>query len=202
MTEIFSFITIIICKAMGKILKVENKELRLMKAYSSSNYKSKTVLTNSTFDFIELWLMRESNAQGREALFYWRQAKNFYISTLSLPIESKPLTAYYCCMNATKALLAIRNISTVNITHGVSGSRNGTKGDVASDEITFLGSGVLCELSRILGDPVNKQTYKLQDLFYNLVCIHRTFTITFSTFTELFIPISEIVFENVKNYFS
>lgn len=184
---------------MGKILKVENREFHLMKAYSFSNYKSKTVLTNSTFDFIELWLMREANIQGKEALFYWKQARNFYESTLTLPIESKPLTAYYCCMNATKALLAIRNIPTINISHGVTSSRNDTQGNIASDEITFLGAGVLCELSRILGDPVVKQTYKLQDLFYNLVCIHRTFTITFSSFAELFIPISEIDFEYVNN---
>ena len=183
---------------MGKILKVGNREICLMKSYSLSNYKSKTVLTNSIFDFIELWLMRDTNAKGKEALFYWRQAKNFYESTLAIPIESKPLTAYYCCMNATKALLAIRNVPTINISHGVTASRSATKGDIASDEITFLGAGVLFELSRILGDPVVKQTYKLQDLFYNLVCIHRTFTITFSAFTELFIPISEIEFENIQ----
>ena len=67
---------------MGKILKVENREFHLMKAYSFSNYKSKTVLTNSTFDFIELWLMREDNIHGKEALFYWKQARNFYESTL------------------------------------------------------------------------------------------------------------------------
>lgn len=80
---------------MGKILKVGNREIRLMKSYSLPNYKSKTVLTNSIFDFIELWLMRDTNAVGKEALFYWRQAKNFYESTLAIPIESKPLTAYF-----------------------------------------------------------------------------------------------------------
>ncbi len=184
---------------MGKTLKIENREIRLLKSYSSANYKSKTVLSNSIFDFIELSLMREANDKSKEALFYWRQAKNFYLATLNIPIESQPLTAYYCCMNATKALLAIRNIPTVNISHGVSASRNGTKGNIVSDEIVYLGGGVLCELSRILGDPVTKQSYKLQDLFYNLVCVHRTFSITFPSFTELYVPISEISFEPVAN---
>lgn len=182
---------------MKKTLKFGNREIRLLKSYSSANYKSKTVLSNSIFDFVELWLMRE--CKTKNALFYWKQAKNFYISTLTLPIESKPLTAYYSCMNAAKTLLEIRGISTINISHGVSSVRSSTKGNIVSDEIIFLGAGVLYELSKLLGDPVIKETYKVQDLFYNLVCIHRTFIITFPSFTELFIPISEVEFETIIN---
>lgn len=55
---------------MGKTLKIENREIRLLKSYSSANYKSKTVLSNSIFDFIELSLMREANDKSKEALFY------------------------------------------------------------------------------------------------------------------------------------
>lgn len=184
---------------MEKLLKIDNKEKKLLKSYTNVNYDSKNVLANSTFDFIELFLMRKCKVGDNSALFYWRQAKNFYLSTLTIPVESKPLTAYYCCMNAAKALLSIRNIPTINISHGVSSSRNDTKGDIASDKITFNGSGVLWELSKILGDSLNKEVFVLQDLFYNLVCIHRTFTITFSSFTELFIPISDVCFQFVNN---
>ena len=58
----------------------------------------------------------------------------------------------------------------------------------------FLGSGVLNELSRYLGEDVNKKTYNIKDLLYNIPCIHRTYSITYSGTPELFIPISNIRF--------
>lgn len=165
-----------------------------MKAYLTPNYKQRTILTNSVFDFVELWLTSRKDKKT-DALFYWRQAKNFYIATENLNIEAKPLTAYYCCLNAAKALLDIHNVGLTNISHGVSSARGTTQGNILKDKVTYTGSGVLFELSRILGDPTAKTDYLLKDLFYNVPCIHRTFTVTFTDCAELFIPVSDIVYE-------
>lgn len=175
-------------------LNIGGRDLHLMKAYLTPNYEQRTILTNSVFDFVELWLTSRKEKK-QDALFYWRQAKNFYLATENLDIEAKPLTAYYCCLNATKALLDIHNIPLTNISHGVSSARGTTQGNISKDKVIYTGGGVLFELSRILGDPTAKTEYLLKDLFYNVPCIHRTFTVTFTDCAELFIPVLDIVYE-------
>lgn len=181
-----------------QFLNLGGRDLHLMKAYLAPNYQQRTILTNSAFDFVELWLSSRKEKKP-DALFYWRQAKNFFLATENLDIEAKPLTAYYCCLNAAKALLDIHNVSLTNISHGVSSARETTHGNILKDKVTYLGSGVLFELSRILGDPTVKIDYLLKDLFYNIPCIHRTFTVTFSDCSELFIPVSNIIFEQMND---
>ena len=58
----------------------------------------------------------------------------------------------------------------------------------------FLGSGVLNELSRYLGENVDKQTHNIKDLLYNIPCVHRSFAITYTGTTELFVPIRNLKF--------
>lgn len=101
-----------------------------MKAYTSTNYKSKTVLTNSIFEYVELWLKRQSSEKSTEPLFYWLQSRDFYNASLWLPITSKPLTAYYSCVNVAKALLSLHKIDIVNISHGVFSARSGTSHNI------------------------------------------------------------------------
>ena len=88
---------------MSRLLKVDNKVVRLMKSHVSPEYGYKTVLTNSVFDYVDLWLKSHSGKKYEESSFLWKQAKNFYEASTLLPIDAKPLTAYYCIMNATKA---------------------------------------------------------------------------------------------------
>lgn len=176
-----------------RTIKINGKELKLMKAHIKPNYKSRTVLSNTTFDYIMLWLRNNCNAN--DAVFYWKQAMDFYNATISLPEESKPLTAYYSCMNAAKALLSLNGLDMVNISHGVSSSRNDATEVLSKAEITYTGSGVLWELSRLLGERQVKQKYKVQDLLYNIPCIHRTFSLSYSKFSELFIPVSDVCFD-------
>ena len=61
-------------------------------------------------------------------------------------------------------------------------------------EVIFLGSGVLNELSRYLGENVDKQTHNIKDLLYNIPCVHRSFAITYTGTTELFVPIRNLKF--------
>jgi len=180
-----------------KKLEINSKELSLMKPVTAANYDKKTVLTNSSWEYVDLWLKRQSkNERAKQALFFWTQAKNFFDASEVLPIESRPLTAYYCCMNAAKALLAIKGPKTINfdnITHGVSSDRRqwGKSNNIKQAEVKFSGSGVLFELSKYLGEEACKKTYSVYDLMYNIPCIHRAFSITYGC-PELFIPIRDI----------
>ena len=96
-----------------KPLEINSKILKLMKPVTSADYTEKTVLTNSSWEYVELWLKRKNSDKSKQALFYWLQAKNFFNASECLPIESRPLTAYYCCLNAAKALLAIRGTNSI-----------------------------------------------------------------------------------------
>lgn len=180
-----------------KPIAINSKKIQLMKPVTGALYDSKTVLTNSSWEYVELWLKRQSGERAKEALFYWRQAKNFFDASEVLPIESRPLTSYYCCMNAAKALLAINGpdkLPLENISHGISSSRGQWKNDkLQNAEVIFSGSGVLFELSKYFGEDATKKTYKIYDLLYNIPCIHRTFSITYQV-TELFIPVRNIYF--------
>lgn len=115
-----------------------------MKSITSADYEAKTVLTNSAWEYVELWLRRQNTNRSRKALFYWKQAKSFFDASENLPIESKPLTSYYCCMNAAKALLAIRGdvaINFDNLSHGITSDRRQWKTNHIKDaEVIFAGS--------------------------------------------------------------
>lgn len=170
-----------------------------MKPITEAAYNEKTVLTNSSWEYVDLWFRRQSGTRAKRALFYWEQAKNFYDASELLPIESKPLTAYYCCMNAAKALLAIKGDRSIdfdgNLVHGISSDRNqwGNSTNLKNAEVTFNGSGVLYELSKCLKEEACKKTYTIYDLLYNIPCVHRAFSLTYQC-TELFIPVRDVKF--------
>lgn len=176
-------------------LKIGSRVVQLMKAHVSANYMSRTVLSNSSFDYVELWLRNKSGSNYREALFYWEQSRHFYNASLALPLEAKPLTAYYCIMNAAKSLLAIQGIGLSNIAHGVGSDHSNQKTNLANIVIVYRGSGVLGELCKYLGESVAKKNYSVKDLLYNIPCIHRTFVISYPESAELFIPVSKVFFD-------
>ena len=169
-----------------------------MKPVTSANYNGKTVLTNSAWEYVDLWLKRQSSEKARRALFFWTQAKSFFDASETLPIESRPLTSYYCCMNAAKALLAIKGPDSIdfdNLAHGISSYRRqwGRSNNIKNAEVIFSGSGVLFELSKYFGEEAAKKTYTVYDLMYNIPCVHRAFSITYNC-PELFIPIRDVKF--------
>lgn len=173
-----------------------SKEISLLKPITSADYKSKTILTDSAWEYVELWFKRQKDEKSKNALFYWQQAKHFFLASEKLPQNSKPLTSYYCCLNATKALLCVNGINVTNISHGITQARHEQVQSNSLDkaEVIFLGSGVLNELSRYLGENVDKQTHNIKDLLYNIPCVHRSFAITYTGTTELFVPIRNLKF--------
>jgi len=166
-----------------------------MKAIQSPKYGSKTILTDSAWEYVALFLKRQSTSGASDALFYWEQAQNFYYASLSLPDSAKPLTSYYCILNVTKALLRFKNISGDKLSnHGISTVRTqNNKTNLKEAKTAIKGAGVLPELSKYFNATLQPAQYSIFDLLYNIPCVHRAYCITFNK-PEIFVPISHPVF--------
>jgi hypothetical protein len=88
-------------------IKLKGREVKPHKAILNPLLNSKTVLTNTPWVFVELWLQRKKED---EALFYWKQAREFNKASEGLPTQSAPLLHYYSFLNAVKALLSAKRI--------------------------------------------------------------------------------------------
>lgn len=152
---------------------------------SEPHFNEKTILVTSTWDYVDLWLKR--NHQNK-AQFFWQQAQHFYHATSALPKNSSPLTAYYCMLNATKALLLAKNIQ-FGEQHGVSGWQRAGHIYLSNEMVKFKRGGILGALCQHLGETANDDEHSLQHLLYNLPYIHRAYDLSFSSAPELFVPI-------------
>ncbi len=172
-----------------KDLIYKQRTLRPYKAFISPNFKAKSVLASSHWDFVELYLKRESS---EKALFYWRQAKAFYDAALNLPTESSPLTLYYCFLNASKALLECKG-QLYSKRHGVSGESSLGNTNLKNEIISYKSSGIASALGRYFQDATIMGDYSMWALLYNLAFVHRAFNLSYPTASiELFIPIKNL----------
>ena len=152
---------------------------------------ARNVLTNSPWTYVALWLKRGRNDK---ALLYWQQAQEFYKVSLGLPSQSAPLLLYYAFLNATKALLSAKGI-VFNERHGVSEhSTQRTSASLNHLGIKVQQHGVLPSLSAYYGETEPARTHTLQELFFNMVFIHRTYCLTYTSQQEMFIPIANCGF--------
>ncbi len=183
-------------KKVRDSVKIKRRDIVLRKPEISPDLPSKTVLTDSTWQYVEIYLRSENQTK---ALFFWQQAQNFYESTVTLSLVSKPLTAYYCFLNATKALLEVKKIG-YDLSHGVTGKREDGHINIVNEIVKFQPAGVLSALGVYLGEnvKVGGEEFRLKDILYNIAFIHRAFTITYGNFAELFIPIAEPRFVHDK----
>jgi len=165
-------------------LRIGNRTAYLRKAIRAPDFSSESVLTREPFQFADLWLKRNC----KTALPFWRQAANYYVASRSLPVESSPLTSYYCFLNAVKALLTVKK-ATYSEVHGISGDYDPTSKRALSNEIvTFRPAGIISSLSRYLNEPERNTQHSLTALLANLPFIHRAYRHTFKSQGELFIP--------------
>ncbi|MCA1431354.1 hypothetical protein I6F33_00040 [Bradyrhizobium sp. BRP20] len=151
------------------------------------------VLTNSPWTYVALWLKRGGKDK---ALLYWQQAQEFHKVSLGLAPQSAPLLLYYSFLNATKALLSAKAI-VFNERHGVSEHTSGSQR--GSSSLNHLGiriqqHGVLPSLSSYYQETEANRTHTLQELFFNMVFIHRTYCLTYTSQSEMFIPIANCGF--------
>lgn len=168
---------------------------RIMKPHKASVYpdlSARNVLTNSHWDFVELWLKRNGKD---EALFYWSQSRAFNKASVGLPNQSAPLLHYYSFMNAAKALLSSRGI-TFGHHHGVSSAKgcDYNNSNLSTTGVFIKTHGIVPSISSYFGDEENESKYNLQDLFANLPYIHRTYCLTYHIDKDIFIPIKNAKF--------
>ncbi|MFH5806862.1 YaaC family protein [Alienimonas sp. DA493] len=149
------------------------------------DFNSPTVLTRDPWEYVSLWMRR---AKAGDASFFWGQAHQFYDATVQLPPASAPLTAYYCILNATKALLKAKGIAHTPF-HGLTGNRKPGKTALSNEEVLLKGGGVHAALRQYFGEQVQVARHNLQDILYNLAFVHRAFQLTYTNRPELFIPI-------------
>lgn len=168
-----------------RVIEHLGKPLAIHKALVAPNFEARTVLVTDTWDYIDLWLKRHGPANAR---FFWDQARHFFAATRALPKESSPLTAYYCMLNATKSLLLVKKLHSAEH-HGVSGETVGERSSIANERVILRNSGILPTLCNYLGEPIDNEEYSLRDLLYNLVYIHRAFSLSLPSLPDLFIPI-------------
>jgi hypothetical protein len=168
-------------------IQYKGKVLTIHKAVTQPHFDEKTVLVTDTWDYVDLWLKRKKLAKAR---FYWGQARSFYDATETLSKTARPLTAYYCFLNATKALLLAKG-EKFSDAHGVTGYTAAGKTSLSNEIVKFKTGGILPALCRHLGEPASNTTYSLKDLLYNLAYIHRAFDLTYHSSPELFVPIGD-----------
>lgn len=185
---------------MFKEICINNKPCELMKAVCKPKYGSKTILTDSCWEYVALFLKRQSITGASDALFYWEQAHSFYLASKTLPDSAQPLTSYYCILNASKALLRFKGVDDEHLrNHGVSSVREESdKTNIKEAYTAVRGAGVLPSLSRYYGFNLIPRHYSIAELLYNTPCVHRAYCITFSK-PEMFVPIERPVFVKKDN---
>jgi len=171
--------------------KLHGRALKPHKTVVQPIIGERTVLTNSPWTYVGLWLKRQHQER---ALFYWQQAQEFHKVAQGLPPQSAPLLLYYSFLNATKALLVAKGNS-LNEYHGVqesSASRGANS--LASLGIRIKNNGALPSLAAYYAESESSRTHSLQDLFFNMVFIHRTYCLTYTSQAEMFIPLARCGF--------
>ena len=173
-------------------IKLNGRRVGPHKATRSPALGSRTVLTNSPWEYVALWLQRTGNdAAG----FYWRQAHAFSAAAQSLPVTSAPLLHYYTFLNAAKTLLSAKRTPLVEA-HGLKGHNmsglTDTTVDLDNEGVRVLNRGVFVSLAQHLHDEETVQDRSMRDLLFNLPCIHRTFCITYPGQQDMFIPVMEM----------
>lgn len=172
-------------------LHIAGKTVRLHGCLVAPDFRTQRVLCSDPWDFVSLWLKREHK---KDALFYWEQAKYFFEASASLPALSAPLTSYYCFLNATKALLSAKG-QVFKESHGIGGHSQSGRTALANEIVDFQGSGILPALCKYLVEPDNAgKQFTLQDLFWQMPFIHRSYCLSFRGATELFIPLNDNCF--------
>lgn len=171
-------------------LILDGRPLQLHKAIVNPSLGTRTVLTNSPWPFVELWLKREKKSS---ALFYWRQAREFYGAAGGMTLESSPLLLYYSFMNATKALLVAKGVAFDQI-HGITAGprrKPNSRITLSNENVQIKAHGIAPALSSYLGETEQQRTHTLQDLFFNLPFVHRTYCLTYKNQADMFIPLTE-----------
>ncbi|QET02550.1 hypothetical protein FOB72_11220 [Cupriavidus pauculus] len=186
-------------------LRINERDVGPHKATVNPNLGARTVLTNSHWEYVALWLRRERKIS---ALFYWQQAQTFAQAAEGMPVSSAPLLLYYSFMNAVKALLSAKSVP-FDEHHGVRAhNMRGSSSKIAlsNEGVRLMQRGIAPALSQYFSEAETSTNHSLEELLFNIPWIHRTFCLTYKNQKDLFIPLTEcrIEFDAVSRtaYFS
>lgn len=186
-------------------LRINGRDVGPHKATMSPSLGSRTVLTNSHWEYVTLWLRRK---QKPSALLYLQQAQAFAQAAEGMPVASAPLLLYYSYMNATKALLSSKGVP-FKEHHGIRAHntrRPSSKIALSNEGVRVMPQGIAPALSQYLGEAETSTHHTLEELLFNLPCIHRTFCLTYKNQKDLFMPLMncQIQFDSASGnaYFS
>lgn len=167
-------------------LRYRGHRLRLKKATIAPDFGARTVLVADPWEYVDLWLRRQEKDRAR---FYWGQARDFATAAAGLPPTSAPLLSYYSMLNAVKALLEVNEVQFAD-RHGVGGYRKENGRGLTAEIVEFRRGGVFGALTQLLDEQsADEEEYNLKQLLYNLVWVHRAFSLTYRSAPELFVPI-------------
>ena len=79
---------------MFKDICINSKSCELMKSVNRPKYGSRTILTDSCWEYVALFLKHQSIAGASDALFYWEQAHSFYLASQELLDNARPLQVF------------------------------------------------------------------------------------------------------------
>jgi len=171
-------------------IRIGGRDLRPHKASVRPQLGARTVLTNSPWNFVSLWLKRETQTKAH---FYWHQARIFHLASAGLPTESAPLLHYYSFMNAAKALLVTKKVQFAEI-HGVKAHNmrsNSKKISVSNEGVRIGQEGIVPALSAYLGDKETLRDHSLKELLFNVPFVHRTYCLTYRAQADMYVPLTD-----------
>ena len=193
---------------MSSVEAVRTRSGRILgphKAILDPKFDARTVLTNTPWEFVSLWLKREKQ---HDALILWSQAREFYDVAGAVSLQTAPLLQYYSFMNATKALLTAKGIA-FDPHHGVKAAnlrRSSNRIALANEGVKILQNGVLPALSRYLGESEPSTSHTLKEIFFNLPFVHRTYCLTYTSQRDMYVPLTSCRFvmdpTSRQSYFS
>lgn len=198
----------------------KNQPLRMTKSYTAQDFTKHTVLTDDLFTYVSFYFdthtktMKYKDHTKKEKFgnpnqynykFYWKQAEAFYKSSKMLEAEAAPVAAYYCILNAVKAYLSFTSKYVDDFVeefsrHGLSEDNEDIGEDLSSISIKHNQKGVFPLFAKKIDENFEviwphgvNHSITLKDVFYNLVFIHRAYSMTYGTrrksVNELFIPL-------------
>lgn len=149
---------------------------------------SPRVLVDSPWEYVKLWLKRQEDVPSK-ALHFWQQAAEFQKAATVVNDLAKPLPAYYCMLNCTKAYLECRRAS-YSPYHGLSGKSLG-RAYLANETVIPKDGGVFPSFCKRVcsEDDLDLNRHSIKDLLRFLAFVHRAYFLTYESEKEVFVPI-------------
>lgn len=171
-----------------EVLTHNTRPVFLSRSLRAIDVGSPRVLVDSPWEYVKLWLKRRDDVP-KKALYFWQQAAEFQKAAAIVDDIAKPLPAYYCMLNCTKAYLECRHVN-YSPYHGVTGKSRG-RAYLANEQVIPKNSGVFASFCKRVSNEnaLDLSPQTLKDLLRFLAFLHRAYFLSYQSEKEAFIPI-------------